>query len=70
MTAEAKANLDLKSTTVIDAEEFETLEKDPQLEAEIEKYLAVGDLDDYQVQNYFGNEVPNEIEELFDKIEY
>lgn len=70
LTSEAKAELDLKSNTIIDAEEFETLEKDPQLEAEIEKYLEVGDIDDYQAQNYFGSEVPNEIEQLFDKIEY
>ena len=69
LTAEVKADLELKDSTALDAEDFEQVDRDPQLEEEIERYLSAGNIDDYQAENYFRADASNEFEDLFDKIE-
>ncbi|MDD3412546.1 MAG: hypothetical protein PHY47_00955 [Lachnospiraceae bacterium] len=69
LTAEVKADLEIKDASAFDADDFETLERDPQLEEEIEGYLSAGNMDDYYAENYFVPDSSKEFENLFDKIE-
>jgi hypothetical protein len=69
LTAEAKEALELKTGTVED-ETLEPMDKDPQLEEDLERYLNNSAMDDYEVEEYlYTTNASPEIESLFDKIE-